>query len=80
MVIGADGVNMSGYPILLRPGERGMWGLLKRGSETSVWGPKGGKGKWEVSGETERVGHQNGHYWQMLRRKSYLREINLQPE
>lgn len=27
MAVGADGINMGGWPILLRSGERGMWGL-----------------------------------------------------
>lgn len=27
MAVGADGINMGSWPILLRSGERGMWGL-----------------------------------------------------
>lgn len=40
---GADGFHASGCTVLLRPGDRGMPGLLKRGPETSGCGaPEGG--------------------------------------
>lgn len=29
MVVGADGINMGGCPVVLRSGERGMWGLQR---------------------------------------------------
>ena len=44
-------------------------------------GPERGRSKWEVSGKTEKgVVTQSGPSWQVLRKRSYLREIGLQPE
>ena len=43
--------------------------------------PERGRSKWEVSGKTEKgMATKSGPYWQMLRKRSYLREISLQFE